>query len=88
MKTYSFRAECDYDVSAFFHNAKKIAVETGSEFIDDGISNGVGQQFRSSMSLETLRGILRLQQDSHVILQTLRPLPLNLNDLNRDYDLH
>lgn len=85
--TYSFRAECGYDLALFYCNAKQRAIETGSQFIDDQITNGIGFQFRSSMSLETLRDVLRQQIDSHVILQTLQPLPLAGRSLNRDYDI-
>ena len=41
-----------------------------------------------SATLEQLQGILRTIKDAHVMLQTLRPVPLADNSLERDYELH
>lgn len=85
--TYSFRAECGYELHAFFMGLEKRALETGAQLINNHATDGLGFEFQTSMSLETLRDILRPIQDAHIILQTLRPLSLRKNSLNRDYEL-
>ena len=41
-------------------------------------------EFESTASLEEVRNVMRLVEDGHVMLQTLRPIPLNENSLDRD----
>lgn len=85
---YSFRAEYNGDVERFReqimerHNPVVLLYRTDSTGLPD-----VEVEFKSSLTLEELRGILNEQIDSHVMVQTLRPVPLALNSLERDRDL-
>lgn len=45
-------------------------------------------ELQCSANLDQLQGILRTIKDAHVMLQTLRPVPLADNSLVRDYELH
>ncbi len=53
----------------------------------DGLPD-VDVEMQCSATLEQLQGILRTIKDAHVMLQTLRPVQLADNSLERDYDLH
>lgn len=88
---FSFRAECPYDFDQFVKAAVlggiafTILEVTKGEVIPDIIEPHV--EIRTEATLERLRELLRGITDSHVMLQTLRPLPLSENPLNRDLDL-
>lgn len=89
---YSFRAESTSDAILFFHNALIHAIQKDEHFGalqvgTDPLYQEPVVEFRSTLRLETLRSIVRQQQDAHVILQTLRPVPLAQNDCKRDYDI-
>lgn len=86
---FSFRAECQSDVLKFFSASDAL----GSDFqstvnaSEDGLPD-VTVEIRTSATLEQLQDILRKIEDSHVMLQTLRQAPLEVNSLERNYDLH
>jgi hypothetical protein len=88
MTTYSFRAECRADAEAF-----QALVMAGGQVTDwrtvsdDGGYPDVEVEFKSQTSLEALRGMLRTLVDGHVMLQTLQPVPLADNSLERDFDI-
>lgn len=85
-KTYSFRAECMHDVSLFRANA--LAAMAWDFFVLTNLSFGeVGVEIESTKTIEELHEIMKLQDDSHVMIQTLRELPLQDNSLNRDYNI-
>jgi hypothetical protein len=88
MKTYSFRAECEADVDALRELAQAQLVECnwtlrrdqhGLPDIDVEVTTGADQ----SAVMKLMREIL----DGHVMIQTLRPVPLSQNSLERDYDV-
>jgi hypothetical protein len=96
LKPYSFRAEGARDVLAFLNKVYTDAVATdrfvSALFIETDIGPNCGThecvvEFQSNISLEELRAHLRTIEDSHVMLQTLRQLPLYLNNCERDFTL-
>lgn len=96
MTTYSCRFECPQDVTQFillaYTNGVKVFVHklNQAEVKDSGgslyyLPDNV--EFNSPADLETLRNVLRVGIDLHVGLQTLKPLLLSHNPLERDYNL-
>jgi hypothetical protein len=88
-KVYSFRAECPADV------ARLLELMTG-----DGLTHRVVQapppgsiggsdvavEVHTSATFLQMQGLLRQVVDGHVMVQTLRPVALADNSLERDYD--
>jgi len=91
LNTFSFRVEGENDVVQFLAAAEAhgfTAQGTGTVRPDaDGLPD-VDVEIQTSATLEQLQDVLRKLEDSHVILQTLRQLPMGINSLERDYDLH
>lgn len=88
MKTFSFRAECVADVQYFGEVLAKSGVI--SDLRTEGVSDGfpdVAVEMRAESTLGALQGLVRQVEDGHVMLQTLRLVPLVENSLERDYDL-
>ncbi|MGO4801149.1 hypothetical protein ACEN2T_17865 [Pseudomonas sp. W22_MBD1_FP4] len=85
MPVFSFRAECRLDVDKFTLAvdqsgiASKVLIHPDAEGFPD-----VKVEAEFDTTLEQLRAILRNQSDSHVMIQTLRALPLVSNSLERD----
>lgn len=85
MQIYSFRAECSLDVERFQAEVRKTQLS-----VEVGVMRGEAPypdrevEFQSAASLEELRNTMRNVEDGHVMLQTLRPVPLAHNNLNRD----
>lgn len=88
MQTYSFRAECDTDVLNFDAEAEraKLPVSYVAMMRGGGLPD-VEAEFVSSATLEELRNAMRNVVDGHVMLQTLRPVSLSKNSLERDNTL-
>lgn len=86
MPIFSFRAECLLDADKFTHAVdqsgltSKVRIHPDTDGFPD-----VDVEAEFDATLEQLRAILRAQADSHVIIQTLRELPLVSNSLERDY---
>lgn len=89
----SFRAECEVDVNRFclqarLHGPIALTVRRQQLLFEDGRSSGeVAVEIESSEDLEYMRDVIRDVPDGHVMLQTLRPIPLADNELRRDYNL-
>lgn len=87
---YSFRAEGVGDVVNYCHTLHHLAMERREHFgalqikTDTEGFHECRVEFRSTLGMETLRDVLRKQIDSHVMLETLRPVPLAENSLDRD----
>jgi hypothetical protein len=81
MNTFSFRAECGVDVTNFINQSRQDGVVTITK------SNGIGFEIQCTQSFEAVQEAMRRVIDGHVMLQTLRPVPLSQNSLNRNYDL-
>lgn len=88
LNTFSFRAEGEHDVLQFLAaaEASNFIVQSTAHPDADGLPD-VDVEIQTSATLEQLQDVLRKLEDSHVMLQTLRQLPLELNSLERDYDL-
>lgn len=88
VKTFSLRAECGNDMARFIS-----AVESQGHAIHSVVrpdANGfpdVDVEIRTDANLEQLQEALRSVEDAHVMLQTLRQVPLAENSLRRDYDI-
>ena len=89
MSTFSFRAECQADVDCFLQESLnsnvKIAV-TKTVMDKDGFPD-VEIEIESEVQLENLIEVMREVQDGHVMYQTLRQVPLEQNNLQRNYNL-
>lgn len=86
MSVFSFRAEFLEDFITF----KNVCAEQGISFnatvyIDAKLPD-VCVEFEVDVAIEVLMTVLRSIVDSHVMLQTLEPLPLKDNPCKRDYD--
>jgi hypothetical protein len=96
MATYSLRAECLVDIANFIKElcntdlcVEQVTIATESYIANDTVLPlpEAKMQFVSAASLTELRDVIRTVTDGHVMLQTLRALPLSENKLERDYDL-
>lgn len=86
MQTFSFRAECLPDVEAFFEVLKEAGVVSELETHGaDGFPD-VCVQIRAEASLAQLRELMLEVVDGHVMVETLRAVPLDQNSLERDLD--
>lgn len=86
----SFRAECQYDLDEFkkaleVHANSRNVVYAMSE--KDGYGGERLAEVRSDVITEQdILNLLRKQEDSHVMIQTLRPVPLERNTFKRVYE--
>lgn len=80
---FSFRAECPYDVAAFVNKlvAKRINLKIEHTMLSFG---EVSTELYTDADLETLIDVMCSGDDTHVMVQTLRPVPLKENSLERD----
>lgn len=92
-KTFSFRAECQYDIDALRHNLiferRVFTLDAEPMMLQSrgGPPMAIPDMKATlviDMSLEQLRNFMRLQEDSHVMVQSLRECPLAQNSLERD----
>ncbi len=84
MNIYSFRAECDADVQRLRTILAKIGfgvitAKPGNTSVEMHV------EFLTPMDQETIEEAMRSIEDGHVMIQTLRPVPLKQNSLERDY---
>jgi hypothetical protein len=93
MITYSLRAECPADVARLILALTQkrlfvVGAQMTSPFTQDGGHTGEALfEFLTACTLDELRVVIRTLEDSHVMLQTLRALPLSSNKFERDYTL-
>jgi len=92
-KVYSCRFEFSHDYTAFLVQADKQGIQVSTnKFRSVCAENGfvlpdVHVEFRAEAELEALRNVMRAGSDLHVGLQTLRPVVLDENSLERDWDI-
>jgi hypothetical protein len=87
---YSFRAACPYDFDQFV----RTAIDAGMAFsilqVTKGSITGFIEphvEIRTLVALDWLQAVMRSIDNGHVMLQTLRQLPLSENSMVRDYEL-
>jgi hypothetical protein len=93
MNTYSFRAESSYDVETFRKRISSFGTVVQFDvqpllLLVEGKTRDAGDltvELKTQLPLHILMQCLREQQDSQVMLQTLRQEPLANNSLKRDY---
>lgn len=83
--TLSFRAECEHDVRLLFEAILKEGFQLKRSIKRSQKFPDVSVEMQTSASLEEIQQMLREIPDSHVMLQTLRPLLLKDNNLERDW---
>lgn len=88
MNTFSFRAECLADVTAFIGTNDDNSLTAVGIVPDMTGFPDVEVQFDSELGLEELRQRMRAVEDGHVMVQTLRQCPLSQNSLERDLNIH
>jgi hypothetical protein len=77
MTTHSFRAECQSDMNTFCD----LIEGTEGHISVQGLECELYTQFQTKELVE----IMMLVEDGHVMIETLRPVPLSKNSLNRNY---
>lgn len=84
MKTFSFRAECRYDVTGLL-NSEDLKDETIilKIFPDNEGFADVEVEIITDKSVRGLRAAMRTVEDGHVMYKTLRSVPLVRNSLKR-----
>lgn len=95
MKTFSFRAECEHDIAEFRKTLERhgIVAELREEKLLIEFHRGpdwmgdMKVELKTEATLEDLRAAMRDQIDTHVMIQSLRELPLSENDLDRDHSI-
>jgi hypothetical protein len=96
--TFSFRTECAVDLNKFIVAVDQAEDTDGDEpvlglFITHAnTEESTGESYveiatYQPVSLEWVRDIMRSIPDSHVMLQTLRQVPLAENSLKRDHTI-
>lgn len=83
MTIFSFRAECLNDVNLFVSNdTPALWIKTTRVVPDQGFPD-VEVEIETNATIEQLHEWLNKQPDSHIIYETLRPVPLSENPLTR-----
>lgn len=85
MPTYSCRAECEHDVGVFVEHLDDLKC-TPKKVIYLGMTEWA-IEFDTELTIEEIRNILGAEIDTHVMIQTLRPIPLSQNKLDRDHSV-
>jgi hypothetical protein len=93
MKTYSFRAECKLDVERFqmrfrasFPHVLQVRMMP-LRLVNTTVAQDVSEvavEVKTPLGVDYVRAVMQEVVDGHVMLQTLRELPLNENSLERD----
>lgn len=86
---YSCRAETPVDVVRFLAPMYEKCSDECKNLGELSIIPDVGYpdckvEFISNYGLKELREVMQTVEDGHVMVETLRPVPLMLNNLNRD----
>ena len=91
---YSFRSECVSDaltfLSAIISTACKWNAEGGcmAEVHLNHLTRGeYAIEFKSLLNFDIIQSVCRTIVDGHVMLETLRPISLDQNNLSRDHSI-
>lgn len=84
---YKLRAECLHDVVEFVGSLYRIDYTTLDFMVSPLVVDGrrlpdVELIFRTELSLNTLKEVLKNQSDSHVMLETINPVELYTGERN------
>jgi hypothetical protein len=83
---YSARSECIKDFNLFFQISRENGIHMSTVTINpDEKLPDVDFQFSTTASLDKIHLILKECVDCHTIFETLKPLPLKDNFLERSY---
>ncbi len=85
MTIYSCRAELLQDAELFVKTIKGSLPVDVVQIVNLSMGE-VAIEIESTAEIETLREVLRDQIDAHVMLETMRPIPLSENMLERDHN--
>lgn len=96
MAVFSFRAECEHDMATFANalRAKGIAFEMDVSNLPLMVrgelreSPDMKAELKADMTLREVRLAMAEQEDAHVMIQSLRELPLSENHLGRDNSIN
>jgi len=83
LQTYSCRAECRADIDAFLESAGPLVTDVIIE--PSTWAPDCTLEFRSAAHPSQLLDLLESIPDTHVMVETLRPVPLSDNTLERTY---
>lgn len=91
MLIFSFRAECDRDVEEIKKSLSKlddtVSFVLVPNYLVGSLINEPTVEFISTLDLETIQKAIGQIEDCHVALQTLRPVPLSENTLERNHSI-
>jgi hypothetical protein len=93
-KVFSFRAEFPHDIDDFQALLVSLNIPATWKIVPLYLHAGDQYPAESSaelgvvMTLQELRDTMKRQPDSHVMIQTLREIPLAQNNLERDYSIN
>jgi hypothetical protein len=93
MAVFSFRAECPHDINLFAENLTAKQIQFTIRAKDLPLASPRGPRWMGDcaaevtvdLTLEEMRTLMREQIDTHVMIQSLRELPLDQNSLDRDH---
>jgi len=82
---FSFRAECQRDVHAL---ESMLSERTVCTIVPDSMGlPDCDVEIRADITLGALMKLIRTIPDGHIMLQTVRAIPLLQNSLDRDFDV-
>lgn len=87
LNTVSYRAECQGDVTTLNHTLLTKGLCHRITRYEPDLKLGevlVEMQVWNNCTIEDVKSVLRNQIDSHVLLETLRPVPMSDNTMERD----
>jgi hypothetical protein len=92
MTVFSFRAECPHDINRFAETltAKHIQFTIQARDLPLDFPKGprwmgdCAAELTTDLTIGEVRQLMNEQHDAHVMIQSLRDLPLDQNSLDRD----
>lgn len=84
MTIFSLRAECQGDVDALIEAATSAEIEMLIHACPDTAFPDVDVEITTEATKEVLMQLISLNDEGHVMRQTLRAVPLKENSLSRD----